>query len=135
MLNDKAILVLGAGELGMAVLRNLARRAGRETGVSIAALLRPSAIASEDMAKQKDLAELRALGIEFVEGDLTRQPSGELAAIFSRYRCLVHRVRRRSGCTAENRPSRAGGRNQALFPMAVRCGLRHHRQRQRAGAF
>jgi hypothetical protein len=89
MLNDKAILVLGAGELGMAVLRNLARRAGRATGVSIAALLRPSAIASGDMAKQKDLAELRALGIEFVEGDLTRQSSGELAAVFGRYDTVV----------------------------------------------
>jgi hypothetical protein len=89
MLNDKAILVLGAGELGMAVLRNLARRAANETGVSIAVLLRPSAITSDDTAKQKDLAELRELGIEFVEGDLTRQSSGELAAIFSPYDTVV----------------------------------------------
>jgi hypothetical protein len=89
MLNDKAILVLGAGELGMAVLRNLARRAANETGVSIAVLLRPSAITSKDTAKQKDLADLRELGIEFVEGDLTRQSSGELAAIFSRYDTVV----------------------------------------------
>jgi hypothetical protein len=89
MLNDKAILVLGAGELGMAVLRNLARHARRPAGFSISVLLRPSAIASGDMAKQKELAELRELGIGFVEGDLARQSRAELTATFRHFDTVV----------------------------------------------
>jgi len=89
MSNDNAILVLGAGELGMAVLRNLARRATHAAGVSIAVLLRPSATASDDMAKRKGLAELRELGIEFVEGDLVRQSCAELAATFRQFDTII----------------------------------------------
>lgn len=89
MLNDEAILVLGAGELGMAVLRNLARHARRASGVSIAVLLRPSAMASGDLAKRKELAELRELDIEFVEGDLSRQSCADLATAFRRFDTVV----------------------------------------------
>ncbi|MBN3724522.1 aromatic alcohol reductase [Burkholderia sp. Ac-20379] len=88
-MNDKGILVLGAGELGMAVLRNLAGHAKHPSDVSIAVLLRPSTIASDDSAKRKDLAELRELGIEFVEGDLTRQSYAELAATFRPFDTVV----------------------------------------------
>jgi hypothetical protein len=89
MFNDNAMLVLGAGELGMAVLRNLARHARRPVGSSISVLLRPSAIASSDMAKQKELAELRELGIGFVEGDLAGQSRAELAATFRQFDTVV----------------------------------------------
>ncbi len=64
-----AILVLGAGELGMAVLRALSRRSAVAGSVSIAVLLRPSAIASREPAKRAEVDELRALGVEFVPGD------------------------------------------------------------------
>ncbi|MCC8395574.1 aromatic alcohol reductase [Paraburkholderia sp. MMS20-SJTR3] len=87
--NHKAILVLGAGELGMAVLRNLARHPRRAAGVPIAVLLRPSALRSVDQAKRKELAELRELGIEFVEGDLARQSCIELAATFRRFDTVI----------------------------------------------
>lgn len=89
MLNNEAILVLGAGELGMAVLRNLARHARHASGVSIAVLLRPSAMGSDDPAKRKELGELRELGIEFVEGDLTRQSCADLATTFRRFDTVV----------------------------------------------
>jgi hypothetical protein len=89
MSNDTTILVLGAGELGMAVLRSLSRRARHADNVSIAVLLRPSAIASDNPARQKDVAELRALGIELVEGDLATQTSAELAAIFGRFDTVI----------------------------------------------
>lgn len=89
MENDNAILVLGAGELGMAVLRHLARRAAPVDGPSIAVLLRASTIASRDPAKRQDVAELRALGIELVEGDLAAQSVRELAGLFSRFDTVV----------------------------------------------
>ena len=59
---SRNILVLGAGELGMPVLRNLARRAKGIDGAKISVLLRESAVESGDPAKQRDIAELRAAG-------------------------------------------------------------------------
>lgn len=89
MFKDNAILVLGAGELGMAVLRNLARRTHGMSGVSLAVLLRPSTIDSGDPSKRKDVAALRAHGIDIVPGDLAAQSAAELAALFGRYDTVV----------------------------------------------
>jgi nucleoside-diphosphate-sugar epimerase len=84
-----SILVLGAGELGMAMLRNLSRRAGITPNVSLTVLLRPSTIGSTDPAKAQDVAELRALGVELLAGDLAQQPEAELAALFGRFDTIV----------------------------------------------
>lgn len=89
MLNHNAILVLGAGQLGMAMLRGLARRAAGDAGISLAVLLRPAAPRSDDPRKQRDLAELQALGARIVEGDLVAQSTHELATIFSRFGTVV----------------------------------------------
>lgn len=82
---SRNILVLGAGELGMPVLRNLARRAKDIEGAKISVLLRESAIESGDPAKQRDMAEIRAAGIEIVLGDLVNDTIDELAELFARY--------------------------------------------------
>ena len=89
MLHDKSILVLGAGELGMAVLRSLARRAASAPGVSVAVLLRPSTIDSSDADKQKDIAELRSLDIELVPGDLAAGSEASLATVFRRFDTVI----------------------------------------------
>ena len=89
MLNQNAILVLGAGQLGMAMLRGLARRAAGDAGISLAVLLRPAAPRSDDPRKQRDLAELQALGVRIVEGDLVAQSTHELATIFGRFGTVV----------------------------------------------
>lgn len=89
MMNDKAILVLGAGQLGMAVLRHLAARAQRGAGVTLSVLLRAATIASSDPAKQQDLADLDALGVRIVQGDLAALSSAELAAIFGRFDTVI----------------------------------------------
>ncbi|MFM0168028.1 aromatic alcohol reductase [Paraburkholderia sediminicola] len=89
MSHTQSILVLGAGELGMAVLRSLARRAASAPGVSVAVLLRPSTLQSSDAAKQKEVAELRALSIELVPGDLAAQSEASLAALFRRFDTVV----------------------------------------------
>ena len=89
MSHANSILVLGAGELGMAMLRSLVRRATPASGISIAALLRPSTIDSHDPAKQTDIAELRSLGIELLPGDLAEQSEESLAAVFGRFHTVI----------------------------------------------
>ena len=87
-MSNTSILVLGAGELGMAVLRPLAARAVLVPGTDIAVLLRPSSIASSDTAKQKDIAELRSLGIRLVPGDLAG-PADDLPALFKDFDTVI----------------------------------------------
>lgn len=87
-MTQQRILVLGAGELGMSVLRNLARRAG-SSALSISVLLRPSTIQSTDAFKQREIDELRALGIEPIPGDLAADSVDTLAAIFKRFDTVV----------------------------------------------
>jgi len=86
---SRNILVLGAGELGMPVLRNLARRAKDIDGAKISVLLRESAIESGDPSKQRDIAEIRAAGIEIVPGDLVNDTIDELAELFARYDTVI----------------------------------------------
>ncbi|MFD4837398.1 aromatic alcohol reductase [Achromobacter sp. NPDC058515] len=89
MSDNNAILVLGAGQLGMAVLRHLAPHVERAAGASLSVLLRPSTAASADTAKRHDLAALGALGVDIVEGDLAAQSGAELAATFSRFDTVI----------------------------------------------
>lgn len=86
---SRNILVLGAGELGMPVLRNLARRARDIDGVRISVLLRASAVESDAPSKQRDIAEIRDAGIEIVVGDLVNSSIDDLAAMFSRYDTVI----------------------------------------------
>lgn len=85
---SKNILVLGAGELGLPVLRNLARKAKVE-GAKISVLLRASAVESSEPSKRNDIAELRDLGIEVVVGDLVKSSIDELAAVFAQYDTVI----------------------------------------------
>ena len=86
---SRNILVLGAGELGMPVLRNLERRAKNVDGATISVLLRASAVASDEPTKKRQINELRDLGIEIVEGDLVNSSIDELASLFSRYDTVI----------------------------------------------
>lgn len=88
---NNSILVLGAGELGMAVLRNLAKRAALFPGTTITVLLRPATIASAAPDKQRDIAELRALGVKFLAGDLA-DSTADLSALFKDFHTVI-------GCT------------------------------------
>jgi NmrA-like family len=92
MSENTSILVLGAGELGMAVLRNIARRAALIPGTTLAVLLRTSTIASDDPSKQRDIAELRSLGVKFLSGDLVEDSPAELSGLFKEFHTMI-------GCT------------------------------------
>ena len=83
------ILVLGAGELGLPVLRNLARRAKDVDGAKISVLLRASSVESSDPSKRQDIAEIRGLGIEIVVGDLVKSSIDELATAFAQYDTVI----------------------------------------------
>lgn len=86
---SRNILVLGAGELGMPVLRSLARRAKEIDGAKISVLLRESAVKSGNPSKQKDISDIRNAGIEIVLGDLVDDSIDELASLFSRYDTVI----------------------------------------------
>lgn len=86
---SKNILVLGAGELGLPVLRNLARHAQDVDGAKISVLLRASAVDSAEPGKRRDVAEIRELGIEIVVGDLVKSSIDELAMVFARYDTVI----------------------------------------------
>lgn len=86
---SRNILVLGAGELGLPVLRNLARKAKDVDGARISVLLRASAVESTEPGKRNDIALIRDLGIEIVIGDLVKSTIDELAVVFARYDTVI----------------------------------------------
>ncbi len=87
-MHNTSILVLGAGELGMAVLRNLAKHAANYPVINVTVLLRPSTIDSSRPDKQQDLAELKSIGINFLSGDLSAS-TNELSAIFKDFHTII----------------------------------------------
>jgi hypothetical protein len=90
-MNSIPILVLGAGELGMPVLRNLVRRIDSSSRTTITVLLRHSSINPSALSKQRDVNELRSLGVHFLAGDLA-DPTTDLPALFKGYHTVI-------GCT------------------------------------
>lgn len=83
-----SILVIGAGELGDAVLRALASHPAR-SATKIDLLIRPASINSTDASKQETLASLKALNITPVAGDIVTDSEHSLAATCSAYDTLV----------------------------------------------
>lgn len=89
---SRRILVIGAGELGMPVLRNVTRRAAAVEGSSVDVLLRSTTTEATAPAKQRDLEEIRRLGIGVVRGDLVKSSVEDLAQLFRDYDTVI-------GCT------------------------------------
>lgn len=82
------ILVLGAGQLGMAVLRALAPRVSKAKE-QITVLVAPKMIDDPSEQDAANLAELRDLGTNILPFDLTSDES-ELAELFGNYRTVVN---------------------------------------------
>ncbi|RYH70451.1 MAG: aromatic alcohol reductase [Alcaligenaceae bacterium] len=85
----QSILVLGAGELGLPVLRNLAQVAKRTSGSRISVLLRESTINTPSPAKKVEIDELLSLGIQMVAADLVTDSIDQLAEVFTRFDTVV----------------------------------------------
>lgn len=87
-MNNTSILVLGAGELGMPVLRNLAKQAGHLSDATITVLLRQSTIDSTDPDKQQIITELNNLGINILPGDLSASVT-QLSLLFKDFHTVI----------------------------------------------
>ncbi|WP_460064254.1 aromatic alcohol reductase [Pseudomonas sp. S2_H08] len=87
--SPQSILVLGAGELGLPVLRNLARVAKRSPGSSISVLLRDSTINTQAPEKKLEVDELRSLGIQLVAADLVNDSIDQLAEVFAAFDTVI----------------------------------------------
>lgn len=85
---EHRILVLGAGELGTAVLRELARLRDRGRVPPVSVLLRPQT-ATSTVIRTNQAAAMEALGIDIVEADLATATVAELTGIFSRFTQVV----------------------------------------------
>jgi len=85
----QSILVLGAGELGLPVLRNLARVAKRAPGSKVSVLLRKSTITTQEPAKKAEIDELRNLGIHMVAADLVNDSIDQLAEVFAQFDTVI----------------------------------------------
>ncbi|ROM69764.1 aromatic alcohol reductase [Pseudomonas brassicacearum] len=87
--SPQSILVLGAGELGLPVLRNLARVAKRAPGSQISVLLRESTINTQLPDKRLEIEELHSLGIQMVAADLVNDSIDQLAEVFARFDTVI----------------------------------------------
>ncbi|KAI2609152.1 NAD(P)-binding protein [Hypoxylon sp. NC1633] len=86
--STSSILLIGAGELGTAVLEALAKHP-RRNGGKISILLRPSTITTQDKEKRRQNEHLRSLGAEFEAGDTVNDDVPRLAAIFRRFHTVI----------------------------------------------
>ncbi|MBM7405946.1 MULTISPECIES: aromatic alcohol reductase [Sphingomonas] len=80
-----ATLVLGAGELGMAMLEALADRRTAD-GRTLSVLLRPR---QDPAAEERIEARLHSLGIDIVRADLATETEDALAAVFARFDTVI----------------------------------------------
>lgn len=87
-MENKSILILGAGELGMPVIQNIAKKAKNYNNLTVTVLLREATINTEDENKKKNITEMRELGVELIAGDLSA-PSSELISIFKKYDSII----------------------------------------------
>lgn len=83
------ILVLGAGELGTQVLRELAAMSADSTNARITVLLRPSAVATQNSSKKRALEELRMLGIHILQADVINDSIEALAEHFRQFDTVI----------------------------------------------
>lgn len=80
------ILVLGAGELGTAVLTGLSTISPPGTRISV--LLRPATISTKSPEKLKELSYLKSLNIAFLAGDITLSINS-LAELFKPFDLII----------------------------------------------
>ncbi|KAK1854545.1 isoflavone reductase [Colletotrichum chrysophilum] len=84
-----SVLILGAGELGSAMLKALTSHPSRPNDANISVLLRPSTISSTDPSKSKSVSDIKALGVSVEAGDVVNESIADLAALFSKYDTVI----------------------------------------------
>lgn len=83
------MLVLGAGELGMAVIRQLVlRRAGTVTPLTV--LVSPQSLAAPGSEQAQSYHELRASNVRLLPFDLVARSDDELVALLSQFHTVIN---------------------------------------------
>lgn len=82
-------LVIGAGELGLAMLRALSARRGSTNDRSLSVLLRPLQTDKASRSQDDLTKTLRKMGIEIVRADLAKETEEGLAAIFADFVTVI----------------------------------------------
>ncbi|KAK5653616.1 hypothetical protein OQA88_8645 [Cercophora sp. LCS_1] len=83
-----SVLVVGAGELGTAVLGALSNQGSRH-GAKIGFLRRAESLSSSDPKKQEETKRLISLGAVPEAGDFVSSPIPDLVSVFKRYDVII----------------------------------------------
>jgi len=83
------VLVVGAGELGLAVLEALTKHAHRDSNDEVAVVLRPESIASQDPEKKRTISQIQSLGVRIEPGDFVNGLT-DLIPVFAKYDVVIH---------------------------------------------
>ncbi|KAL1858760.1 hypothetical protein Daus18300_009894 [Diaporthe australafricana] len=89
MSSTKSILIVGAGELGTAILTALASHTSKPPHINFSVLLRPDSITSATPEKQKSNEELQSLGARLVPGNFVDDDVSDLATVFKDYDVVI----------------------------------------------
>ncbi|TDZ32200.1 Isoflavone reductase-like protein P3 [Colletotrichum spinosum] len=111
-----SVLVLGAGELGTAMLKHLTNHPSRPSNATIAVLLRPATITSTDPSKTRSIRQIQSLGVSIEAGDVVASPIPALAALFAKYDTVI-------SCTGFVGPS---GTQRRICEAVVASGVRRY---------
>lgn len=89
MSSENSILVVGAGELGTAILAALAGHPSKPPHANFSVLLRPDSITSPNPEKQRSNSKLEALGAKLIPGNFVDDEVSDLSRIFKDYDIVV----------------------------------------------
>lgn len=87
MSTSQNIIVLGAGELGMSILRSVVAKVS--CGTSVTVMLRPATIQSSNPVKQQQFQAIRELKIDILPCDLCSASDVELAAALQPFDLVI----------------------------------------------
>jgi len=114
-MENRSVLILGAGELGLPVIRNMARKA-KNNNTTITVLLRQETIDTKEVEKKLTVDELKTLDVTLLAADLSA-PSSELVSVFKNYDAIV-------SCTGYG--SGAGGFQIKLANAVLEAGVKRY---------
>lgn len=86
---EESILIVGAGELGTAILSALIVHPSKPPHVNFSVLLRPDSITSPNPEKQRSNTELQTLGAKLVPGNFVDDDVSQLAHVFKDYDIVI----------------------------------------------
>ncbi|KIX94063.1 uncharacterized protein Z520_10089 [Fonsecaea multimorphosa CBS 102226] len=90
-LRTKSILVLGAGELGLAILDAILSHPDFSPSTTrLTLLIRPSSLTSPSPAQQSQQSLLRSRGVVLMGGDIESSLQSSLAELFAPFTAVIH---------------------------------------------